>query len=471
MFYIQKDRLLLSIKMLIEKAGYKDVPSFSYGPFFEEEHYKCEVYAKANKLLDYRSWNVSDIGSGRILACVRKAVEANGNLINYMNKHLEGKAGMDLIEEALFNLYRSDNDENSFNELIRVLPKKTDLISYLFFLKNDKEYLPCRSRKFEIRLSYMGIATNCLDNFTWKNYREFIEIIQSVRSELQPFLSEKVTLLDAHSFVWMQWHLKDEYMQMEPLCHDYTFSAVKINKDQWIQMIEDGTLNEKDIQYLAKYYASPHHMTSHARLGALEGKSSHSYTSRCTSIANRVLKKCGIKEFEWSNGQFNYFPICFLGRYSFDGHYEWQLRSELAEALEEACSFQVDSQTQTMIQWEEKEAEELPVDKLMEKARNYHGGPASVYISKTPQRRRNPILVRAAKVRAAGICQLCGNMLDYLGQDGLPYLEAHHIVPLAEEGPDDLSNMVALCPNCHTRMHVLKDLNDIERLKVEADKK
>jgi 5-methylcytosine-specific restriction protein A len=29
----------------------------------------------------------------------------------------------------------------------------------------------------------------------------------------------------------------------------------------------------------------------------------------------------------------------------------------------------------------------------------------------------------------------------------------HHIVPLAEGGPDDLGNTAALCPNCHRAVH------------------
>lgn len=34
-----------------------------------------------------------------------------------------------------------------------------------------------------------------------------------------------------------------------------------------------------------------------------------------------------------------------------------------------------------------------------------------------------------------------------------PFMEGHHIVPQAEGGSDDPSNVVDLCPNCHRLMH------------------
>jgi len=44
----------------------------------------------------------------------------------------------------------------------------------------------------------------------------------------------------------------------------------------------------------------------------------------------------------------------------------------------------------------------------------------------------------------------------------------HHIIPLADGGPDTLENVAALCPNCHRKMHVLKDKQDIQTLLEKA---
>ncbi|MBC8673865.1 HNH endonuclease [Aeromonas hydrophila] len=37
--------------------------------------------------------------------------------------------------------------------------------------------------------------------------------------------------------------------------------------------------------------------------------------------------------------------------------------------------------------------------------------------------------------------------------DGTPYLEVHHIQPLANGGEDTIQNTMALCPNCHRKRH------------------
>jgi hypothetical protein len=46
-------------------------------------------------------------------------------------------------------------------------------------------------------------------------------------------------------------------------------------------------------------------------------------------------------------------------------------------------------------------------------------------------------------------CQLCGTRLN-LKEEGW-YSEAHHIKPLGRphDGPDDISNIMCVCPNCH----------------------
>ncbi|HDR7378766.1 TPA: HNH endonuclease [Bacillus toyonensis] len=40
-----------------------------------------------------------------------------------------------------------------------------------------------------------------------------------------------------------------------------------------------------------------------------------------------------------------------------------------------------------------------------------------------------------------------------MAKDGTPYLEVHHVVPLATGGEDSVENAVALCQNCHRKAH------------------
>ncbi|MHC8352432.1 HNH endonuclease [Pseudomonas sp. RT4P38] len=68
------------------------------------------------------------------------------------------------------------------------------------------------------------------------------------------------------------------------------------------------------------------------------------------------------------------------------------------------------------------------------------------------------VYVRDPEVRAwvrndaEGHCEGCGEPAPFQ-KLGLPFLEVHHVKPLAEKGSDRISNAVALCPNCHRSCH------------------
>jgi hypothetical protein len=68
--------------------------------------------------------------------------------------------------------------------------------------------------------------------------------------------------------------------------------------------------------------------------------------------------------------------------------------------------------------------------------------------------RRNPLVVLEVLERAAGICEKCKKTAPFLkDNNGNPYLEVHHIIPLAENGDDTVENAIALCANCHRHAH------------------
>jgi len=75
-----------------------------------------------------------------------------------------------------------------------------------------------------------------------------------------------------------------------------------------------------------------------------------------------------------------------------------------------------------------------------------------------------------ARRRANGHCQLCGLPAPFTDKSNTPYLELHHIRSFAKGGRDTVSNCVALCPNCHKKMHLLNLRDDRKRLKQEARK-
>ncbi|WP_245242851.1 HNH endonuclease signature motif containing protein [Natronococcus sp. JC468] len=72
--------------------------------------------------------------------------------------------------------------------------------------------------------------------------------------------------------------------------------------------------------------------------------------------------------------------------------------------------------------------------------------------------------VREYALRVAdGVCRGCGNEAPFVGKDGEPYLEVHHLYRRSDGGPDHPDNVVALCPNCHRRVHHGKDGDDFNQ--------
>lgn len=79
---------------------------------------------------------------------------------------------------------------------------------------------------------------------------------------------------------------------------------------------------------------------------------------------------------------------------------------------------------------------------------------------------RNPWVIEHAKRRANGVCELCGNKAPFRKLGGEPCLETHHLIWLSKGGEDTIDNTVALCPNCHRKMHLLGADSDLSALKL-----
>lgn len=81
---------------------------------------------------------------------------------------------------------------------------------------------------------------------------------------------------------------------------------------------------------------------------------------------------------------------------------------------------------------------------------------------------RNPYIAYISKKYAKGICQLCQKAAPFQDKDGNPYLESHHIEWLSRGGKDRLDNVIALCPNCHKKMHIIDDKKDVKLLQQKS---
>lgn len=67
--------------------------------------------------------------------------------------------------------------------------------------------------------------------------------------------------------------------------------------------------------------------------------------------------------------------------------------------------------------------------------------------------KRDPAVKAWVLEFADGTCELCRKAAPFTDAYGDPFLELHHVKPLAQGGPDIVANAVALCPNCHRACH------------------
>jgi hypothetical protein len=68
----------------------------------------------------------------------------------------------------------------------------------------------------------------------------------------------------------------------------------------------------------------------------------------------------------------------------------------------------------------------------------------------------------AVLLRAAGRCEYCGEN-GFLKEDDSRYLETHHVIALANDGEDRLTNVIGLCPSDHRKAHFSANRESMEQ--------
>lgn len=77
---------------------------------------------------------------------------------------------------------------------------------------------------------------------------------------------------------------------------------------------------------------------------------------------------------------------------------------------------------------------------------------------------RDPYIAKYVKLLAKGICSLCDEPAPFKDKNGEAFLHSHHIEYLSEGGKDIIDNCIAICPNCHAKVHALNDPLDRNKL-------
>ena len=68
--------------------------------------------------------------------------------------------------------------------------------------------------------------------------------------------------------------------------------------------------------------------------------------------------------------------------------------------------------------------------------------------------KRNRNIVEQLKELYQNKCQIC--QFTFKKDNGENYSETHHLIPLGQNGEDDIKNLIVVCPNCHKKLHYAK---------------
>ena len=162
--------------------------------------------AEGYKYDDFRKYHTK-IENGRpYFDTIIKAIPVSNLVDRFHKQRIEGIIevnGSKQFESALCSLYETDDDEHSFSEIVDAVGGSFDVLGFCFFIKDFEKYLPIRSRTFDERLIKLGVESNLEGNCSWEKYNEFINYVKEIQLFLRKALNKDVTLLDAHSFLWI----------------------------------------------------------------------------------------------------------------------------------------------------------------------------------------------------------------------------------------------------------------------------
>lgn len=243
-----------------------------------------------------------------------------------------------------------------------------------------------------------------------------------------------------------------------------------ISVEGWIALLNDREIFTPKCLEVMKRMKDYGGTATCKQLSLAYGKAANFYNTTSSALARRIIEHvpCPMPPAEDNS---KWWPVLYIGRYATKeeaGVYVWRLREELSRALD-----QIDLSGVPLYADLPADEGQLPSDlddpwDLERAARQYSREHPPVRETIVRRFDRSGKVEENAKSRANGICQLCGAPAPFCGRDGAPYLECHHIVWLSQGGGDTVENTVALCPNCHRKMHIVQDQADIDHLRAVA---
>lgn len=240
---------------VLDESGGKNFTGFSDGYLHERESYKGELREDSLAILKTSEWDIGWIGQGLILKRIIQTFELeNNNLVGTRRKFgpdsvphrkmiqaLEDGNNLASIEQVLFNLFKSSKEEEDiFNQLVVLIGKQYSVIAFLFYLKNDRQYLPISTTNFEYALKTLGCDLKLSRNCNWNNYKSYLRVIGQVKDALESSMNQNINLIDAHSFCWLlgykdryqEWLIEKELPEIRTVFNAFEISPINNSSNQ-----------------------------------------------------------------------------------------------------------------------------------------------------------------------------------------------------------------------------------------------
>ncbi len=241
--------------------------------------------------------------------------------------------------------------------------------------------------------------------------------------------------------------------------------VTKLTRNQWKEiLLRQELTKEIDLSIFQALYSFEEHKAFASQIGLLlgyGGKSPHAPVNlEVGRYAKRIAKFYDINFPKRDTGKFKYWNFFFNGWV--DGNFfVWQLKTEIAEALEE-CNL--------------TDEKFYPEELIYEGSNLLFEGAKKNVIVNTYE--RNPKARNICISHWGSQCVVCNfNFLKVYGAIGYNFIHVHHLVLLSEIGCsyqlDPIKDLRPVCPNCHAMLHTSNPPLNIEELQriIHANKK
>lgn len=224
------------------------------------------------------------------------------------------------------------------------------------------------------------------------------------------------------------------------------YNQVTYPKEKIVRLLKNNFFTEKELDILIGYYSLENCETT---VGKLAGYLGYNHFAPINSIVGKMGKKLA-RELDLplrkrEDGTEAGWDIIFEGQQLKEG-FLMRLKKPFIDAF-------------TELEYEEMEIDISTTEELPKGTELYEGLKQLITVNKYERNK----LARSICIEKYGfICQVCEfDFEQKYGELGRSFIHVHHIKPISEIGKeykiDPESDLIPVCPNCHSMIHRYKN--------------